>query len=331
MKPIPVKAAITAIGGYVPEHILDNFELEKRVETSNEWILSRTGIAERRILDKSLATSDMAARAIQDLLTDHKVKPEEIDCLLVATSTPDFVLTPTAPSVAVKSGLGTIPAIDMNGACSGFLYALSTASMFIESGRFSRVLVVGADTNSRLIDYTDRNTCILFGDGAGAVLLEASDTHGLEDFVLGSDGSGEEFLVVPAGGSNQPASEASVAEKLHFVRQDGKTVFRNAVRGMTRATKEVLERSGLSASDIDWVVPHQANIRIIQSVAEELELPMEKVKVNISRYGNTTAATLPLCLWDHKHDFGAGERMVLTAFGAGFTYGSALLNWAPLR
>ena len=323
-----IKAAITAVGGYVPDTILDNFQLEKLVDTSDEWIVARTGIKERRILaDKQKATSDMAAAAITELLTEYSVKAEEIDCVLLATSTPDRLLAPTAPVVCTKPGLRNAWGLDINAACSGFLYALSVGASFIESRRFKKVLVVGADTMSRIVDYTDRNTCILFGDGAGAVLLDPSSNHGLHDFIFKTDGTGSDFLSIPAGGSLQPVGEVSLQENLHYVKQDGRTVFKNAISGMTSSCNELLNRNGFDADTINWIIPHQANLRIINAVADNLKVPMSKVKVNIQRYGNTTAATIPLCLWDFKNDFKQGDRIFLTAFGAGFTYGSSYLTW----
>lgn len=323
-----IKAAITAVGGYVPDTILDNFQLEKLVDTSDEWIVARTGIKERRILaDKQKATSDMAAAAITELLTEYSVKAEEIDCILLATSTPDKLLAPTAPVVCTKAGLRNAWGLDINAACSGFLYALSVGASFIESRKFKKVLVVGADTMSRIVDYTDRNTCILFGDGAGAVLLEPSSNHGLHDFIFKTDGTGSDFLSIPAGGSLQPVGEVSLQENLHYVKQDGRTVFKNAISGMTSSCDELLERNGFDADAIDWIIPHQANLRIINAVADNLKVPMSKVKVNIQCYGNTTAATIPLCIWDFKNDFKQGDRIFLTAFGAGFTYGSSYLTW----
>lgn len=322
------KAAITAVGGYVPETILNNTQLEKMVDTSDEWILARTGIKERRILsDLEKATSDMAAAAIKNLIETSGVNPAEIDCVILATSTPDKLLAPTAPVVCDKAGLINAWGFDLNAACSGFLYALSVGSSLVESGRHKKVIVIGADAMSRIVDYTDRNTCILFGDGAGAVLLEPSENHGLQDFILKTDGTGSEFLSVSGGGSLKPFHEDTLQNREHFVRQDGKTVFKNAIAGMTGVCREITGRNTLSAEDIDWVIPHQANIRIINAVANNLNVPMDKVKVNIEHYGNTTAATIPLCLWDFQDDFKTGDKLLLTAFGAGFTFGSSYLIW----
>ncbi|MFP5436483.1 MAG: beta-ketoacyl-ACP synthase III [Bacteroidia bacterium] len=323
-----IKAAITAVGGYVPETILDNIQLEKMVDTSNEWILARTGIKERRILSNpELATSDMAAEAIKNLLRASGIDAAEVDCVVLATSTPDKLLAPTAPVVCEKAGLTDAWGFDLNAACSGFLYALSVGSALIESGRHKKVIVIGADAMSRIVDYTDRNTCILFGDGAGAVLLEASAQYGLQNFVLKNDGTGSEYLSISVGGSLHPFHEDTLQRGEHYVRQDGKTVFKNAIAGMTGVCKEITDHNNLTAEDIDWVIPHQANIRIINAVAGNLNVPMDKVKVNIERYGNTTAATIPLCLWDFKDDFKPGDKLLLTAFGAGFTFGSSYLVW----
>lgn len=322
-------AVITAIGGYVPETILDNFALEKKVDTSNDWIISRTGIKERRILsDKTLSTSDMATFAIKNLLENYKIDPETIDCVILATSTPDTLLNPTATIVCKKAGLINAWGFDMNAACSGFLYALSVGSGFIESNRHKKVLVVGADQMSSVVDYEDRNTYVLFGDGAGAVLLEASDEKkGVIDFIFKNDAIGAGSLSIPAGGSLLPASQETVLQKKHFIQQDGRTVFKNAIKGMASSCKEIMQRNNLKNDDINWIIPHQANLRIIQAMGESLGFPIGKIKINIEKYGNTTAATIPLCLWDFKDDFKAGDKILLTAFGAGFTWGATFLEW----
>lgn len=321
-------AAISAVGGYVPETVLDNAALEKMVDTSDEWITTRTGIKERRIAPDEMATSDMAANAVLNLLQNKNINPEEIDCLILATSTPDYLLAPSAAITAGKAGLPNTFAMDLNAACSGFLFALSTGAMFIESGRYKKVIVAGADKMSSIIDYQDRNTCVLFGDGAGAVLLEpVQNGHGLQDNIFKTDGNGSEILSVQAGGSKMPATTETVAQNLHYVRQDGRTVFKNAIKGMSGACSELLEKNNLSPDDIDWVIPHQANLRIIEAVSEQLGISSEKVMVNIQRYGNTTAATLPLVLWDYQNDFKTGDKIVLTAFGAGFTWGASYLIW----
>jgi 3-oxoacyl-[acyl-carrier-protein] synthase-3 len=326
-------ATITALGGYVPDKILTNKMLESQVDTSDEWITSRTGIKERRILhDNNLATSDMAAFAIQDLLKQSGVDPKSIDCLILATSTPDYILAPAATLVCEKVGLKNAWGFDLSAACSGFLYALSVGSSFIESNRYERILVVGADQMSAIVNYEDRNTCVLFGDGAGVILLEATDVEvGLVDYVFKANGKGTDFLSVEAGGSKFPASSITVANKKHFVQQDGKTVFKNAIEGMSLSCREIMKRNKLQKQDVHWIIPHQANLRIIEAVSRNLDFPMEKVKVNIQKYGNTTAATIPLCLWDFKDDFKEGDNLLITAFGAGFTYGSSYLKWGKLH
>jgi 3-oxoacyl-[acyl-carrier-protein] synthase-3 len=327
-----INAAITAVGGYVPDTVLNNATLEKMVDTSDEWIISRTGIKERRILEAGKATSDMAAMAIKNLLDNTGVNPDEIEVLIIATSTPDHQLAPTAPLAAQKAGLKNAWGFDFNAACSGFLYALSVAASLIESGRHKKVLLVGADKMSAIVNYEDRNTCVLFGDGAGAVLLEPSkDAGAVLDTVYRSDGNGVQFLSVPAGGSAEGTTEQTLLEKRHYVEQDGRTVFKNAINGMTATSMEVLEKCNFTTEDIDWVVPHQANLRIIDAVGENLGIAKEKIKVNIQRYGNTTAATLPLCLWDFQNDFKPGDKLLLTAFGAGFTWGSTCIIWGGLR
>jgi 3-oxoacyl-[acyl-carrier-protein] synthase-3 len=326
-------ATITALGGYVPETVLDNKMLESRLNTSDEWITTRTGIKERRILsDPNLATSDMAVFAINNLFEQSGIDPESIDCLIVATSTPDYVLAPTSSLVCEKAGLKNAWGFDLNAACSGFLYAMSVGASLIESNRYHKILVVGADKMSAIVNYEDRNTCVLFGDGAGVVLLEQTEkTEGIIDNVFKTDGTGTDYLSVPAGGSRFPSTRETVIENKHFVQQDGKTVFKRAIKGMSSTCIEVMERNDLDVEAVDWVIPHQANLRIIQAVAENLKVPFEKVKVNIEKYGNTTAATIPLCLWDFKNDFKEGDNLLITAFGAGFTYGSTYVKWGKLH
>ena len=326
-------AEITAIGGYVPEDKLTNKDLEGMVETSDEWITERTGIKERRILrDPLMATSDMAALAVKKLLDDSGLSAEEVDCLILATSTPDQLLAPAASLVCMKAGLTNAWGFDLNAACSGFLYALSMGASLIESERYKKVIVIGADQMSAIVNYTDRNTCILFGDGAGAVLLEPSITgNGVIDNIFKTDGKGVACLSVPAGGSREPASAETLAAGLNYVHQDGKTVFKAAIKGMSDACVEIMERNNLVSEDVNWVIPHQANLRIINAVGNRLNFPLEKIKVNIQRYGNTTAATIPLCLWDFQDDFSPGDNILLTAFGAGFTWGSTYLKWGTLR
>lgn len=324
-----IQAAITGVAGYVPEDILSNADLEKMVDTSDEWITTRTGIKERRILrapDK--ATSDMATEVAKMLLEKTKTKPEEIEMLICATVTPDTIFPDTANTILDKIGAKNAFGYDINAACSGFLYALTTGAKFVESGMYKKVIIIGADKMSSIVDYTDRATCIIFGDGAGGVLLEPTeDGTGVIDSVLKSDGSGREFLHMKAGGSLKPANAETVAKREHFVYQDGKPVFKAAVTGMVTTVKQVLERNDMNIDQIDWLVPHQANMRIINSVGDMLDFPKEKVMVNIEKYGNTTAGTLPLCLWNYESKLKKGDNLMLTAFGGGFTWGSTLLKW----
>ena len=295
-----ITAAITAVGGYVPETRLTNADLEKMVETNDEWIKSRTGISERRILkEPGKASSDMAVPAIQEILRKKNLDPKEIDCIICATSTPDMVFPATANLIGHKIGATNAWGFDLAAACSGFLIALSTGAMYIESGRFKKILIVGVDKMSAIVDYTDRATCIIFGDGAGAVLLEPSTNgFGVHDSILKSDGSGGDFLHMKAGGSLRPATAETVAAREHYAFQEGKSVFKFAVKGMADVSAELLERNQLTGNDIAWLVPHQANLRIIDATADRMGLSKEKVMINIQKYGNTTAETLPLCLWD---------------------------------
>jgi 3-oxoacyl-[acyl-carrier-protein] synthase-3 len=324
-----VTAAITAIGGYVPETILTNAELEKMVDTNDEWIKTRTGISERRILkEPGKATSDLAVPAIKEILRKKNLDPTEIDCIICATVTPDMVFPATANIIADKLGAVNAWGFDLNAACSGFLYALTTGASFIESGRYKKVIVVGADKMSAIIDYTDRNTCILFGDGAGAVLLEANtEGFGVQDSLLKSDGSGRDFLHMKAGGSLKPATVETVMAKEHYAFQEGKTVFKFAVKGMADVSAELLEKNNLTGDDIAWLVPHQANLRIIDATADRMGISKEKVMINIQRYGNTTAATIPLCLWEWESKLNKGDNLVFAAFGGGFTWGATLVKW----
>jgi 3-oxoacyl-[acyl-carrier-protein] synthase-3 len=325
-----IHAAITGVHGWVPETRLTNFDLEKLVETNDEWITSRTGIRERRILrTPGWATSDMCAEAVRGLLEKTGTKPGEIDLIIVATITGDMVFPDTANTVCDKIGATNAFGFDLNAACSGFLFALSTGAQFIQAETYKKVVVVGSDMMSSIIDYTDRNTCVIFGDGAGAVLLEPKkDGTGILDFVLRGDGSGRHVLHMKAGGSLRPPSEETVKNREHYAYQDGKRVFMHAVKGMTSTVEEVARRNRLTIQDINWVVPHQANMRIITSVAEHLHFPMEKVTINIEKYGNTTAATLPLCLWEFQDQFKKGDNIILTAFGGGFTWGALYLKWS---
>lgn len=324
------RAAITAVGGYVPETKLTNFDLEKMVDTNDEWIRTRTGIEERRILkEPGKASSDMAVPAIQEILRKRNMDATEIDCIICATVTPDMVFPATANIVADKIGATNAWGYDMSAACSGFLYALTTGAMYIESGRFKKVIVVGVDKMSAIIDYTDRATCIIFGDGAGAVLLEPNeDGAGVLDSILRSDGSGRQYLHMKAGGSLKPATMETVLAKEHFAYQEGQAVFKFAVKGMADVSAELLERNGLTGEDIAWLVPHQANLRIIDATANRMGLPKEKVMINIQRYGNTTAATIPLCLWEWESQLKKGDNIVLAAFGGGFTWGATWVKWA---
>ncbi len=325
-----ITAAITAVGGYVPETKLTNFDLEKMVDTNDEWIRSRTGISERRILkEPGKGSSDMAVPAIEEILRKKNLDPKEIDCIICATVTPDMVFPATANIIADKVGATNAWGYDLSAACSGFLFALSTGAMYIESGRFKKVIVVGVDKMSAIVDYTDRTTCIIFGDGAGAVLLEANeDGLGVQDSILKSDGSGRNFLHMKAGGSVKPATAETVAAREHFAFQEGQAVFKFAVKGMADVSAELLERNNLTGDDIAWLVPHQANLRIIDATANRMGLDKEKVMINIQKYGNTTAATLPLCLWDWENQLKKGDKIVLAAFGGGFTWGATLLTWA---
>lgn len=324
-----ISAAITAVGGYVPDYVLTNAELEKMVDTNDEWIRSRTGIEERRILKgDGKATSDLAVPAILQILAKKNISAAEIDCIICATVTPDMPFPATANIIADKVGAINAFSFDLGAACSGFLYALTTGAAFIESGRYKKVLIVGADKMSSILDYTDRTTCIIFGDGAGAVLLEPNtEGFGVKDSILKSDGSGRNHLHIKAGGSLKPANVETVLAKEHFVYQEGQSVFKFAVRGMADVSAELLERNHLTADDIAWLVPHQANLRIIDATANRMGLPKEKVMVNIQKYGNTTAATLPLCLWDWQDKLVKGDNLVLAAFGGGFTWGATLVKW----
>ena len=325
-----ITAAITAVAGWVPEDKLTNFDLEKMVDTNDEWIRSRTGIVERRILKgEGLATSDMVVPAVLDLCKKGGIDPTEIDCLIVATVTPDMVFPATANIVCDKIGAVNAWGFDLSAACSGFLFALTTGASYIESGRYKKVVVVGADKMSAIVDYTDRNTCVIFGDGAAAVLLEPNqEGNGILDSILRTDGTGRNYLHMKAGGSLKPASMETVANKEHFAYQEGQAVFKFAVKGMADVSAELLERNHLTGNDIAWLVPHQANLRIIDATANRMGLPKEKVMINIQKYGNTTAATIPLCLWEWEQQMHKGDNIVLAAFGGGFTWGATWVKWA---
>ena len=325
-----ITAAITGIQGYVPDYILTNKELETMVETNDEWIITRTGIKERHILkDEGKATSDMGVQAINGLLEKTNSSAEEIDLIICATATPDMIFPSTACVIADKIGATNCFAYDLMAACSGFLYALSTASKFIETGAYKKVVVVGADKMSSIIDYQDRATCIIFGDGAGAVMLEPSNEGlGIQDAILESDGSGREFLHMKAGGSAKPASYETIDAREHYIFQDGQPVFKAAVKNMADVSAKIMKRNNLTADDVAWLVPHQANKRIIDATARRMGVGDEKVMLNIEKYGNTTNGTIPLCLWEWEDQLNKGDNIILAAFGGGFTWGSIYLKWA---
>ncbi len=322
-------AAITAVGGYVPERILTNAELEAIVDTNDQWIQERTGIKERRILDKGKATSDMVVEALRDLFAKTSVQPKDIELIICATVSPDHVYPATANLIADKIGATNAWGYDLSAACSGFLYALRVGAQFVETGAHQKVQVIGADTMSIRVDYEDRSTCILFGDGAGAVLLEPNEEGlGVIDAMLRSDGSGGEYLQQKAGGSKFPTSLETVRNKEHYIYQDGRTVFKHAVKAMADITTDLMEKHQLKSEDVAYLVPHQANKRIIDATANRAGLPEEKVMINIDRYGNTTCATIPLCLWEWESKLKKGDNLLLAAFGGGFTWGSLYLKWA---
>lgn len=326
-----INAIITGVGGYVPDYILDNEELSRMVDTSDEWIMTRVGIKERRILkDEGLGTSYLARKAAKQLIQKTGIDPDTIDALIVATTTPDYKFPSTASIVLGKLGLKNAFAFDFEAACCGFMYALSTASTMIESGRCKKIIVIGADKMSSLVDYQDRQTCVLFGDGAGAVLVEASEDteYGMQDMFFRTDGKGLPFLHMKAGGSVCPASHFTVDHRLHYLYQEGRNVFRYAVTDMSDDVLEIMKRNNLSKDDVDWVVPHEANLRIIEAVTKRAELSMDKVAVNIEHYGNTSAATIPLALWDYESKLKKGDRVIFTAFGAGFVHGASFFKWA---
>ncbi len=325
-----ITAAITAVGAYVPDYVLSNDILATMVETNDEWITSRTGIKERRILkDKDKGTSFLGIKAAEDLIAKKNLDPKEIDMVIFATATPDLLVAATAAYAASKIGAVNAFSYDLQAACSSFLYGMSTAASYIESGRYKKVLVIGADKMSSIIDYTDRTTCIIFGDGGGAALFEPNhEGLGLQDEYLRTDGIGREFLKIDAGGSILPPSEETVAKRQHFVQQDGKTVFKYAVSNMADASSKIMERNNLTGDDVDWLIAHQANKRIIDATAKRMELDQSKVLMNIQRYGNTTSATLPLLLHDYEKQLKKGDNIVFASFGGGFTWGSIYLKWA---
>ncbi len=326
-----INAVITGIGGYVPDYVLTNEELSRMVDTSDEWIMTRVGIKERRILkEEGLGTSYLARKAAKNLIEKTGVDPDTIDALIVTTTTPDYKFPSTASIVLGKLGLKNAFAFDFEAACCGFLYSLDVAASMIQSGRYKKIIVIGADKMSSLVDYTDRQTCVLFGDGAGAVLVEATTEEGVgvQNSYLRTDGIGLPYLHMKAGGSVCPPSQYTIDHKMHYLYQEGRTVFRYAVTDMSDDVLEILKRNNLKGSDIDWVVPHEANLRIIEAVAKRAELDLSHVMINIDHYGNTSAATIPLALWDNEHLLKKGDKVVFTAFGAGFVHGASYYKWA---
>ncbi len=325
-----INAVITGVGGFVPEYVLDNEEISKMVDTTDEWIMTRIGVRERRILhEEGLGTAYLARKAAKDLMRKTNSNPDDIDLVIVASSTPDYHFPSTASILCDKLGLKNAFAYDLQAACSGFLFAMETAASFIRSGRYKKVIIVGAEKMSSMVDYTDRATCPIFGDGAGAFMVEATEEDfGILDAKLRTDGKGLPFLHMKAGGSVCPPSYFTVDNKMHYIYQEGRTVFKYAVTNMSDISAEIAERNNLDKSNIDWVVPHQANLRIIDAVARRLELPSEKMLVNIEHYGNTSAASLPLCVWDNESKLKKGDNIIFTAFGAGFTWGAVYVKWA---
>lgn len=324
-----INASITAVGSFLPEKTLNNADLEKIVDTNDDWITTRTGIKERRILDKGIGTSYMAIRAANTIIKNKKLDPTEIDLVIVATITPDMHATATAAYVASEIGAYNAFGFDISAACSGFLYGLSTASAFIESGRYKKIILIGADKMSSIVDYTDRNTCIIFGDGAGAVLLEPNiEGYGVQDEYLRSNGSNRDLLRIEAGGSQTPTTKNTVEEKKHFIYQDGKNVFKHAVSNMSEASDQIMKRNNLTHLDVNYLIAHQANKRIIDATSKRMGIKDEKVLMNIHRYGNTTAATIPLLLFDFESKLKKGDNIIFASFGAGFTWGAMYLKWA---
>ncbi len=323
-----ITAAITAVEGFVPDNVVTNEDLSKFVDTSDEWITTRTGIKERRYL-KEGASSDMAAAAVKKLLAKKNIDPLEIDLVIVGTVTPDYPFPSTANVVCDKVGMKNAWGFDLIAACSGFIYGLTTGAQFIESGKHKKVIVIGVDKMTSILDFSDRTTCVIFGDGAGAVLLEPNEEGlGVIDSILRSDGAGRNYLLQPAGGSLNPASHDTVDNHMHYVKQEGQQVFKFAVTNMAEVSAEIMEKNNLTSEDVTWLVPHQANLRIIDATANRMGLPKEKVMINIQRYGNTTAGTLPLCLWDYEKQLRKGDVLILSAFGGGFTWGAVYVKWA---
>ncbi|MBL7910215.1 MAG: ketoacyl-ACP synthase III [Bacteroidia bacterium] len=325
-----IRASITAVAGFLPENIVTNADMEKIIDTTDEWITTRTGIKQRHLEnDPNKATSDMGVEAVKLLCKKRGIKPEEIDLLICATVTPDMVFPATANIIAAKIGATKAWSFDLGAACSGFIYALTTGAQFIEAGRYKKVVVVGADMMSRIIDYTDRTTCVIFGDGAGAVLLEpTTEDVGIVDFILHADGNGATSLHMKAGGSLRPASHDTVDNKMHYVYQEGQTVFKQAVYNMAEVSADIMQKNNLTDKDVNWLAAHQANKRIIDATANRMGIGSEKVMMNIERYGNTTAGTIPLLLWDYEKQLKKGDVVILAAFGGGFTWGSVYLKWA---
>jgi len=325
-----IRAAITGINAWVPEYRLTNHELSKMVDTSDEWILQRVGIKERRILKgEGLGSSDLGEQAVKGLLEKTGTSPDEIDLLICATITPDMAFPATANIISEKVGIKNAFSFDLGAACSGFIFALQTGASYIETGRYKKVIVVGADKMSSITDYTDRTSCPLFGDAAGAVMLEPNkDGYGIMDYIFHTDGSGQKYLHMKAGGSVKPPSHETVDAREHYIYQEGQSVFKFAVINMADVAAEIMERNKLKADDIAWLVPHQANLRIIDATGRRMGLPPEKVMVNIQNYGNTTAATIPLCMWEYEKQLKKGDKIILAAFGGGFTWGSVYLKWA---
>lgn len=325
-----IRAAITGINAWVPEYRLTNEELSRMVDTTDEWIMQRVGIKERRILKGvDMGTSELGANAVKGLLEKTDTSPEEIDLLICATVTPDMLFPATANIISDKAGINNAFSFDINAACSGFIFALQTAAAYVESGRYKKVVLVGADKMSSITDYTDRTTCALFGDAAGAVLLEPTEgENGIIDHILRTDGSGRSYLHMKAGGSMRPASHETVDAREHFVYQEGQTVFKFAVSKMADVAVEIMKKNGLTADDIAWLVPHQANLRIIDATGRRMGLTPAKIMINIEKYGNTTAATIPLCIWEYEKQLHKGDNIILAAFGGGFTWGSLYLKWA---
>ena len=324
-----INAVITGIGGYVPDYVLTNDELSRMVDTTDEWIMTRIGVKERRILnEEGLGTSYMARKAAKQLMQKTGVNPDDIDAVIVCTTTPDYHFPSTASILCDKLGLKNAFAFDFQAACCGFLYGMEVAASLVASGRHKKVILVGADKMSSMVDYTERATCPIFGDGAAAVLLEpTTEDYGIMDSILRTDGKGLPFLHMKAGGSVCTPSYFTVDHKMHYIYQEGRTVFKYAVSNMSEITATIAEKNGLTKENINWVIPHQANMRIIDAVASRLEVPMEKVMVNIQRYGNTSAGTLPLCLWDYEKQLRKGDNLIFTAFGAGFTFGAVYVKW----